>query len=61
MTNDVTPTEEDDVGVLLRVIEGLLIILQQLKTSGALSRYEIAVINGGAAIADHVRRRHVGG
>jgi hypothetical protein len=48
------------LGVLLRVIEGLLTILHQLKTGGVLSRYEVALINGAAAIADCVRRRHVG-
>jgi hypothetical protein len=61
VTNDVSPTEEDDVDALLRVIDGLLAILWMLKTAGVLSRYEAAVVSGGAAIADCIRRRHING
>jgi hypothetical protein len=48
------------VDVLLRLLDGLFTILWQMKTAGHLSRYEIAVISAGNAIADRVRRRHVG-
>jgi hypothetical protein len=55
------PDDDDSIDILLRVIEGLLTILQQLRSSGVLSRMEIALINGAHAIADRVRRRHVEG
>jgi hypothetical protein len=62
MTKDLIPADNgcDDVDALLRVIDGLLEILWQLKSPGALSRYEVAIISGGEAIADCIRRRHVG-
>jgi hypothetical protein len=50
----------DDIDVLLRVIEGLLVVLHQLTMNGSLTRLDVAVVNGAAAIADCVRRRHVG-
>jgi hypothetical protein len=56
----VKPDDDDDVDVLLRLLDGLFTILWQMKTAGHLSRYEIAVISAGNAIADRIRRRHVG-
>jgi hypothetical protein len=60
--NLIQPEEDgcDDVDVLLRVVEGLLTVLHQLTVSGSLTRTEVAVVNGASAIADCVRRRHVG-
>ena len=50
----------DDVDVLLRVIDGLLAVLHQLKVNGSLTRLDVAVVRGAASIADCVRRRHIG-
>jgi hypothetical protein len=59
--NLIKPDEDacDDLDVLLRVIDGLLTVLHQLMMNGSLTRLDVAVVRGAAAIADCVRRRHV--
>jgi hypothetical protein len=48
----------NDVDVLVRVCEGLLVILTNLQHDGHLSRFEAAIVRGADAIVNCVKQRH---